>query len=135
KTRRPALRPRCAAGGGGGGAAAADHDETIGWHLERAPQTLRELGPLDERGRALGERAARYLAAAGRRALARDDLPLAARLLGRALERLESAEPRRADLTLDPCEAPVSPRACAPAAPAIAQHPTFLGRSGRLSPV
>src|SRR5262249_1097077 len=56
---------------------AVEHDETIGWHLEQAHQNLRELGPLDERGRALGERAARYLAAAGRRALARDDLPLA----------------------------------------------------------
>src|SRR5262245_36129894 len=37
----------------------AEHDETIGWHLEQAHQHLRELGALDERGRALGERAAR----------------------------------------------------------------------------
>src|SRR5439155_166428 len=58
---------------------AVEHDETIGWHLEQAHQHLRELGPIDAQGRALGERAARYLAAAGRRALARDDLPLAAR--------------------------------------------------------
>ena len=56
---------------------AAQHDETLGWHLEQAHQHLRELGPLDERGRALGERAAQHLAAAGRRALARDDLALA----------------------------------------------------------
>ena len=63
---------------------APEHDETIGWHLEQAHQHLRELGPLDAKGRALGERAARRLAAAGRRALARDDLPLAASLLGRA---------------------------------------------------
>ena len=71
-----------------------EHDETIGWHLEQAHQHLRELGPIDAQGRALGERAARYLAAAGRRALARDDLPLAASLLGRALERLDSGGSR-----------------------------------------
>src|SRR6266436_1184797 len=49
-----------------------EHDETIGWHLEQAHRHLRELGPIDAQGRALGQRAARYLAAAGRRALARD---------------------------------------------------------------
>src|SRR4030095_13882423 len=53
--------------------AAIEYDETIGWHLEQAHQHLRELGPLDEQGRAFGARAARYLAAAGRRALGRDD--------------------------------------------------------------
>src|SRR5262249_53398868 len=55
---------------------AVEHDETIGWHLEQAHRYLGELGPIDARGRALGERAARYLAAAGRRALGRDDLPV-----------------------------------------------------------
>src|SRR5262249_59266355 len=57
---------------------AVEHDETLGWHLEQAHQHLRELGPVDAQGRALGERAAGYLAAAGRRAPARDDLPVAA---------------------------------------------------------
>src|SRR5262249_57261846 len=56
---------------------AAEHDETIGWHLEQAHQHLRELGALDERGRALGERAARYLGAAGRRGPAPVDPSLA----------------------------------------------------------
>jgi class 3 adenylate cyclase/tetratricopeptide (TPR) repeat protein len=82
-----------------------DHDETIGWHLERAHQNLRELGPLDAHGRGLGERAARHLGAAGRRALARDDLALAAGLLGRAIETLAPLDPARADLALDWCEA------------------------------
>src|SRR6185369_7056530 len=36
-----------------------EHDETIGRHLEQAHQLLHELGPLDQRGRTLGERAAR----------------------------------------------------------------------------
>ncbi|MDX2167616.1 MAG: adenylate/guanylate cyclase domain-containing protein, partial [Deltaproteobacteria bacterium] len=59
---------------------AADADETIGWHLEQAHQHLRELGALDATGRAFGARAAQHLAAAGRRALARDDLARAATL-------------------------------------------------------
>ena len=82
-----------------------EHDETLGWHLEQAHQFLGELGPIDAAGRALGERAARYLAAAGRRALARDDLPVAAGLLGRALDRLDAEDPSRAELALDWCEA------------------------------
>src|SRR5262249_56457494 len=72
---------------------AVEHDETIGWHLEQAHRHLSELGPLDAAGRAPRERAAPYLAAAGRRALARDDLPVAVDLLGRALERLDTAPP------------------------------------------
>src|SRR5262249_28576292 len=78
---------------------------TSGWDLEQAHQHLRGLGPLGEAGRALGEGAARYLAAAGRRALARDDVPLAASLLGRAIDRLGSDDSARADLALDWCEA------------------------------
>jgi len=84
---------------------APEHDETIGWHLEQAHQHRRELGPLDAQGKALGERAAVRLAAAGRRALARDDLPVAAGLLGRAIDRLDSDDSSRADLALDWCEA------------------------------
>jgi len=83
---------------------AVEHDEMIGWHLEQAHQHLRELRPLDARGRSLGERAARYLAAAGRRALVRDDVSVAAGLLGRAIERLDREDPTRADLALDWCE-------------------------------
>ena len=82
-----------------------EHDEMIGWHLEQAHQHLRELGPLDATGTALGERAARYLGTAGRRALARDDVSVASDLLGRAVRVLDEANPARADLTLDWCEA------------------------------
>ncbi|TMA78596.1 MAG: DUF4440 domain-containing protein, partial [Deltaproteobacteria bacterium] len=70
-----------------------EHDETIGWHLEQAHRHLCELGPVDTTGRALGERAARYLGDPGRRALARDDTALAASLLGRAVDRLDTADP------------------------------------------
>src|SRR5207244_262567 len=111
---------------------AVEHDETLGWHLEQAHRSLRELGPIDERGRALGDRAARYLAAAGRRALARDDLPLAAGLLGRALDRLDAADPARADLALDWCEALLASGDVGPAKGAIDELGRFIGDSQRL---
>src|SRR5262249_12882977 len=84
KGARAELHGRLADWVGGKGGEAVEPDETIGWHLEQAHQPLRELGPLDAQGRAFGDRASRYLAAAGRRALQRDDLPLAGSLLGRA---------------------------------------------------
>ncbi len=106
---------------------AIEHDETLGWHLEQAHQHLRELGPIDAHGRALGERAARYLAAAGRRALARDDLSPAANLLGRALDRLDASDPARAELALDWCEALLCAGEVGPAAKAIAELGRFIG--------
>jgi class 3 adenylate cyclase len=111
---------------------AVEHDETLGWHLEQAHQHLRELGPVDAGGRTLGERAARYLAAAGRRALARDDLPPAASLLGRALDRLDAADPARADLALDWCEALLSAGDVGPATRALEELGRFTGDSARL---
>ena len=62
----------------------AEFEEILGYHLEQAWTYLSELGPLDDRGRALGEDGARRLASAGRRAFARGDVPAAANLLGRA---------------------------------------------------
>jgi hypothetical protein len=111
---------------------AVEHDETIGWHLEQAHRHLLELGPLDAVGRTLGERAARRLGAAGRRALARDDLPLAAGLLGRALDSLDSEDPARADLALDWCEALLSAGDVGPAAAAIDELGRFAAGSQRL---
>jgi hypothetical protein len=58
----------------------------IGRHLEQAHQLLGEIGPLDASGKGLGERAAHRLSDAGRRALERDDAPVAADLLGRAID-------------------------------------------------
>jgi tetratricopeptide (TPR) repeat protein len=106
---------------------APEHDETIGWHLEQAHQHRRELGPLDAQGTILGERAARRLAAAGRRALARDDLPVAADLLGRALERLAADDPARAELALDWCEALLAGGDVGTAETAIAELGRFAG--------
>jgi class 3 adenylate cyclase/tetratricopeptide (TPR) repeat protein/ketosteroid isomerase-like protein len=106
---------------------AIEQDETIGWHLEQAHQHLRELGPIDAQGRALGERASCYLAAAGRRALARDDLPVAADLLGRAIDRLDTADPTRADLALDWCEALLAAGDVGHARAAIEELGRFIG--------
>ncbi len=111
---------------------AAEHDETLGWHLEQAHAHLGELGPLDEHGRALGERASRHLAAAGRRALARDDVPLAASLIGRAIDRLETGDALRADLALDWCEALLAAGEVGTAATAIDELGRFAADSERL---
>ncbi|MCX5737219.1 MAG: adenylate cyclase, partial [Proteobacteria bacterium] len=111
---------------------AIEHDETIGWHLEQAHQHLRELGPLDAHACSLGERAARYLGAAGRRALARDDLALASGLLGRALDRLDPEDAARADLALDWCESLLAAGDVGPAAAAIDELGRFTADSERL---
>jgi class 3 adenylate cyclase/tetratricopeptide (TPR) repeat protein len=64
------------------GADLVELDEMLGHHLEQAARYKAELGLPDAR---LGERAARRLAAAGRRALARGDDRAAASLLERSL--------------------------------------------------
>ncbi len=125
------------------GGEAREHDETIGRHLEEAHRLLGELGPIDDAGRLLGERAATRLASAGRRALEGDDVALAAGLLGRALERLdendrggdgapaEEAE-RRAELCLDWCEALLAAGDVAGAARAIERLGRLVHDSDRL---
>lgn len=111
---------------------ATDQDETIGRHLEQAYLLLRELGPLDAAGRTLGERGSLRLAAAGRRALARDDVALAAGLLGRALNCLPATDPARAELALDWCESLLAAGEVAPAVEAIEELTPFAADSARL---
>lgn len=110
---------------------APEHDEMVGRHLEQAHQLLSELGALDAAGAVLGERAARRLAAAGRRALARDDVSLAAGLLGRATQRLAADAAERADLVLDWCEALLAAGDVGPAADAIAELDRLAGDTDR----
>ena len=112
--------------------ASTEHDETIGWHLEQAHRLLGELGPLDAAGRKIGERAAKHLASAGRRALAGDDVSLAASLLGRATERLDADDDARADLALDWCDALLAAGDVGSAAGAIDELGRFVGDSERL---
>jgi class 3 adenylate cyclase/tetratricopeptide (TPR) repeat protein len=62
-----------------------EYEEIVGYHLEQAHRYLAELGPLDDRGRELAERAAGRLGSAGGRAFARGDMSAAANLLRRAV--------------------------------------------------
>ena len=78
-----------------------EYEEILGFHLEQAYRYWAELGPVKERARAVGERAAETLAAAGRRALARADMPAAATLLDRAAALLAADDPRRLDWVVD----------------------------------
>src|SRR5438552_1884615 len=60
-------------------------DELLGYHLEQAYRYRDELGTLDDQARSIGERAGELLTPAGRRALARDDVPAAVNLLERGV--------------------------------------------------
>jgi predicted ATPase/class 3 adenylate cyclase len=78
-----------------------EYEEILGYHLEQAYRYWAELGPVNERARAVGERAAERLAGAGRRALARADMSAASSLLDRAAALVPAEDPRRLDWTVD----------------------------------
>jgi tetratricopeptide (TPR) repeat protein len=81
-----------------------EYEEVIGYHLEQASRYRAELGSVDDATR-LGVRAAERLRSAGRRALARGDMPGAVSLLERAVH-LARAEPHlRASMLPDLGEA------------------------------
>jgi tetratricopeptide (TPR) repeat protein len=63
-------------------------EELVGYHLEQAYRYREELDALDDHTRSLGERAGELLTAAGRRALARDDVPASVILLERGVSLL-----------------------------------------------
>ena len=75
-----------------------EREEITGYHLEQAYRLRAELGPVGERERELAARAADILGAAGRRALARDDLHAAANLLTRATVLLRDDDEARVAL-------------------------------------
>jgi predicted ATPase len=89
------------------GSRLAEYEEIIGYHLEQSFRYRAELGPVDDDGRRLGAEASRHLSSAGRRALARGDMPAAANLLQRAAALLGEKDPTRALLLLDAGEATV----------------------------
>ncbi|MGH3019978.1 MAG: adenylate/guanylate cyclase domain-containing protein [Gaiellaceae bacterium] len=70
-------------------------DEIVGYHLEQAHRLRTQLGMLDEASEALALRAGERLGGAGRRALARGDMPGALNLLGRATSLLPEASAKR----------------------------------------
>jgi tetratricopeptide (TPR) repeat protein len=84
------------------------HERFAAW-LTETFRSRAELGPIgdDGRRRRLGAEGSRHLSSAGRRALARGDMPAAANLLQRAAALLDEKDPTRALLLLDAGEAAV----------------------------
>ncbi len=111
-----------------------EHEEVIAFHLEQAHEYRRELGPLDDHGRALGAQAAARLRSAGQRALDRDDLAAAANLLGRALNRIEpSHAAARAEVLLDLAEALIATGDTIAAGEVVAQLRALAGADARFA--
>ena len=79
---------------------AAEYEEIVGYHLEQAHRLLLELAPMTPRIDSLGTRAATVLAATGRRAYARGDMPAAVNLLTRAAVLLDETHAERVELLL-----------------------------------
>jgi class 3 adenylate cyclase/tetratricopeptide (TPR) repeat protein len=82
-----------------------EFEEIRGYHLEQAFFTLQQLAPNDEQVWQIGVRGSGYLSSAGRRALARGDIPAAANLLQRAATLLPPGHAERPRLRLDAAEA------------------------------
>ncbi len=82
-----------------------EFEEIRGYHLEQAFLIRTEIGQQVEALGVLGERAAAYLGSAGRRAMARSDVPAAANLLRRATALLPPDHPDRPKLMLLAAEA------------------------------
>ena len=82
-----------------------EYEEIRGYHLEQAFEIRSELGVPDTEVETLGRRAASYLSAAGRRALARGDLPAADNLLRRAAATLPHGDPLAVELLVEAGEA------------------------------
>jgi class 3 adenylate cyclase/ketosteroid isomerase-like protein len=106
-----------------------EHEESIGYHVEQAYWCWSELDTGRGDLQALGPRAARHLAAAGRRALERDDLSGADGLLGRALACLDADADARPAILLDRCEARLSLGDAAAGAEAVAELDAVVGSS------
>jgi class 3 adenylate cyclase/tetratricopeptide (TPR) repeat protein len=80
---------------------ASTYDEIVGYHLEQAYRYHVALHAVDDQARRLAGRACDLLAAAGRRAYRRGDVPATIALLARALDLMEKDEPRRPALLVD----------------------------------
>ena len=75
-----------------------EFEEIVGYHLEQAYRSRAAIGSIDTHVASLATRSAQRLESAGRRALARSDLPAAIGLLERASDLLALDAPRRAAL-------------------------------------
>jgi predicted ATPase len=75
-----------------------EYEEIVGYHLEQAYRCRIELASADDELKRLGAKASQWLEQAGRRALARGDLPAAIGLLERAASLAADDLSRRAEL-------------------------------------
>ena len=80
------------------GARVAEYGEIVAYHLEQAFRYLQELGPVDDRGRALALRAGTELVGVGELASARGDSGAAASAYSRSIELFGPDAPGRARL-------------------------------------
>jgi class 3 adenylate cyclase len=108
-------------------------EEILGYHLERAWRYRVELGTVEERDRRLAEAAAERLGAAGRRALARGDLPAAANLLERAIALLADGDPARPELLVELADVLVTTGEFARADGAVAAVTALAAGDARLA--
>ncbi len=74
---------------------ALEFEEILGYHLEQAHACLRDLGPLDAQGLAVGADGGTRLSNAGRRAFSRGDVHAAASLYRRSLLLLSATDSKR----------------------------------------
>jgi class 3 adenylate cyclase/tetratricopeptide (TPR) repeat protein len=81
-----------------------EFEEIVAYHLEQAVRYRSELGPLDDHGRSLAQRAATRLSSSGLRALDRSDTPAAVNLLQRAVDLMDDHDPARLELVPELCE-------------------------------
>jgi class 3 adenylate cyclase/tetratricopeptide (TPR) repeat protein len=93
KSLRAELHERFADWLGGRASDLVEPGEILGYHLEQAFEHRLQLRPLDEPTRELGRRASALLADVGARALARNDVGAAVKLLRRALALLPKDDP------------------------------------------
>ncbi len=105
-------------------------DELRGYHLEQVYRYRDELGALDDRARALGERAGELLTSAGRRALALDDVPAAANLLERGVALLPRTNDSRGYVLLELAIALMRSGAFAAAEGALEEALALAGAGG-----
>jgi class 3 adenylate cyclase/tetratricopeptide (TPR) repeat protein len=84
-----------------------EFEEIRGHHLEQAYLTFIQIAKPDERVVEIGVRGSRHLGSAGRRAMARGDVPAAASLLRRAAGLLGVDDPDRPQLLIEAAEASI----------------------------
>ena len=83
------------------GARTGEYEELLGYHLEQAFDYRLQLGRIDEWARLTAFHGGNRLAAAGRRALTRGDMPAAVNLLERAASLLEKGDTPHVPVVVD----------------------------------